>query len=178
MTAFVVIGCIGLLVVIASLVLGDLLEGLFDAVDVDAGSGLFSAPVIGSALAAFGFGAAVATSAGAVTGVAALLGVVGGAAFGGVALVITRALMHMPTDESVRLGDIVGKTATVVTRIPEGGFGEVTLIHLGQRLKLSARAEDAVAAGTSVVVTAVTSASSVLVEPEASFWRLERGKES
>lgn len=181
MTAFLVVGGIGLVVVVGSLVLGDLLEGAFDAIGLDAGSGLFSTPVIGSFLAASGFGGALvlsSTSAGAA--MAALVGAGAGTVLAAAALVMTRSLIRMPTDEPVRLSDIVGKTAHVITRIPDGGFGEVSLVHLGQRMKLNARADGPVPSGSNVVVVAVNSASSVLVEPEGDFWGrqapLQRGE--
>lgn len=171
MTAFVVIGIAGLVLVVASLVLGEVFEGLFDAIDIDAGSGLFSAPVIGAFLAAFGFGAALTMSATAVgTGVAALAGVGAGVGFGAATLALTRSLMNMRTDDNVRTGDLVGRPGTVLTRIPPDGFGEVAVVHLGQRLKLNARAASPIPAGTPVVVTDVVSASSVHVEPEVRFW--------
>lgn len=170
MTAFLVIGGVGVLVVVASLVF-DFAEGLFGALDIDTGSGLFSVPVIGSFLAAFGFGGAITMSAAGDDLAAGLVGAfAGGVAMGAGAFAITRALMRMPTDDNVRLGDLVGKTAVVVTRIPEAGLGEISLVHLGQRMKLHARAEQPVPNGANVVITAITSASSVLVEPEESFW--------
>ncbi len=175
MNGFLVIGVVGVVIVVASLLLGDAFEGLFDALDIDTGSGLFSAPVIGAFLAAFGFGAAlvmVATGTGAVVGASA--GLAAGFGFGVIALVLTRWLMNMGTDETVRVADFVGKSGTVVTRIPANGYGEVTVVHLGHRLKLNAKAPHAIAAGTSVVVVEVTSPSSVLVEPEAEFWRVEK----
>ncbi|HVM01013.1 MAG TPA: hypothetical protein VM324_17110 [Egibacteraceae bacterium] len=166
MTGFLVIGAVGLAVVLASLILGDIFEGLFDAFDVDFGSGLFSAPVIGSFLAAFGFGAALIMTG---TGIGAAGGALGGLAsgvvIGALALMMTRALIDMPTDPPVRTADVVGATAVVVTRIPDDGFGEITLIHSGQVKKLSARAAEPVPAGRTVVVTQVTSSSSVIVRP-------------
>jgi hypothetical protein len=57
-----------------------------------------------------------------------------------------------------------------VTRIPAEGLGEISLVHLGQRLKMNARATSPIPAGTPVVVTDVVSSSSVQVEPEARFW--------
>lgn len=164
MTGFLVIGAVGLAVVLGSLVVGDFLEGLFDGFDV--GAGVFSAPVIGSFLAAFGFGASLIMTA---TGIGAAGGALGGLASGVViaalALFMTRALMDMPTDAPVRTADLVGSTGVVITPIPHGGFGEVSLTHAGQITKLSARAPQPVAAGTTVVVTQVTSSSSVLVRP-------------
>lgn len=162
MTGFLVIGAVGLAVVLGSLVIGDFLEGLFDGFDV--GAGVFSAPVIGSFLAAFGFGASLIMTA---TGIGAAGGALGGLAsglvIGALALLMTRALMDMPTDAPVRTADLVGSTGVVITPIPHGGFGEVSLTHAGQITKLSARAAQPVAAGTTVVVTQVTSSSSVLV---------------
>ncbi len=174
MTVFLVIGTVGTALVVLSLVFGEVFEGAFDSLDVDAGSGVFSAPVIGAFLAATGFGGALVMRS---TDLGLVAGAVGGGAAGLVmatlALLLTRSLMRMPTDAPVRLGDLVGKSGTVVTRIPEGGLGEVSLVHLGQRMKLNARSQVPVAGGTKVVVIAVTSPSSVLVEPEITFWASE-----
>lgn len=168
---FAFVGGLGLIVIVASLLLGDLLEGAFESLDIDPGGGMFSTPVIGSFLAAFGFGAVLVQSAsGAGPLLAAAAGGVAGVLLGAIALWITRSLMHMGTDEPVRTTDLVGKPAAVVSAIPAGGLGEVSLVHLGQPLKLHARAEIAVPYGTAVVVVAVTSASSVVVEPAAEFW--------
>lgn len=164
-TAYIVIGGVGLVIVLASLVLGEVVDGLFDAIDLDLGGGLLSGPVIGSFLAAFGFGAALvmyATGAGAALG--ALAGLGSGVVVGGIAGLLTRSLMAMPTDATLRSSDLIGTPATVVTRIPAEGLGEVTLTHLGQYLKLSARASEPIPAGTPVTVSAVISSSSVLVE--------------
>jgi membrane protein implicated in regulation of membrane protease activity len=170
-SGFIVIGVIGLLIVVLSLALDDLLEGVFEALSIDTGSGLFSAPVIGAFLAALGFGGALLMSAGdAGAPLAALGGLGAGVVMGGAAWWITRALMRMPTDEPVRTSDLVGKRAEVVTPIPSGGYGEVYVHHAGQRLKLHARAAAPVPAGTATVVIAVTSPSSVVVEPERTFW--------
>ncbi|MBW3614696.1 MAG: hypothetical protein KY439_05210 [Actinobacteria bacterium] len=170
-TWFAVIGSVGLLMVLGSLVLGELLEGAFEALDIDVGGATFSTPVIGSFLAAFGFGAVlVRTSSDAGPGLAALGGAAGGLVMGAVALWITRSLMHMETDPSVRTEDVVGKPAVVVSAIPAGGLGEISLVHVGQRLKYSARADAAIPYGREVVVVAVTSSSSVVVEAATDFW--------
>ena len=168
---FAIVGLLGLLMVVGSLVLGDLLEGAFESLDIDVGGGMFSTPVIGSFLATFGFGAVlVRTSSDAGPGLAAAGGALGGVVMAGIALWITRSLMHMSTDESVRTNDVVGKPAVVVSAIPAGGLGEVSLVHLGQRMKYSARAETAIPYGENVVVVAVTSSSSLVVEAATAFW--------
>jgi membrane protein implicated in regulation of membrane protease activity len=164
-TVYLVIGSVGLGLVLLSLVIGEIFDGVFEALDLD-GGGIFSGPVIGSFLASFGFGAAlVMYSTGIGAAGVALSGLASGLVVGGIALVIMRSLINMPTDENVRTSDLVGATGTVVTRIPPGGMGEVTLTYAGQLMKLNARAAESLAAGTSVEVTAVTSASSVLVRP-------------
>lgn len=166
MTVFLVIGGVGLLIVLLSLVFDD----LFDFIDL--GGDLFSTPVIGSFLAAFGFAGALTMSTGAGVGLGSLVGVGSGVALGWAAWVITRGFMRMQTDEPVRLTDIVGKTAVVVSAIPTGGYGEVRVDHAGQPMKLNARIETGGSApvGGRVVVVAVNSASSVVVEAEGDFW--------
>jgi hypothetical protein len=163
-TVFIVIGTVGLAIVLLTLVLGEVLDGLFGALDVDAGGGVFSAPVIGSFLAAFGFGAALIMFA---TGVNATIGALGGLASGGVvggfALLMMRSLMTMPTDETVTTRGLEGETAIVITPIPKDGYGEVTIRHHGEQRKYNAQATEAFPVGARVEVTAVTSASAVIV---------------
>lgn len=166
MLAFLTIGIVGLAIVLLSLLLGDLLDGLFDAFDVELAGGVFSTPVIGSFLAAFGFGAALTmygTGVGATGG--AFAGLASGIAIGGIALFMTRSLMHMPTDHTPTAGDAVGAHGTVVTTIPEQGYGEVSLRTHGQVEKYNARGTAAISAGHAVEVVEVLSASSVLVRP-------------
>lgn len=161
MTLFLIIGVVGLLVLVASLVLGEMLDGIFDAMDIG-----IPTPVIASFLAAFGFGAAlIVYSTDVSVGLGALGGLGSGAVIGGIALVMTKSLMNMATDETLRSEDLVGRTATVVTRIPENGLGEVSLVVAGQIQKLSARSDEAVASGRVVTVISVTSPSSVVVAP-------------
>lgn len=164
MTAFLVVGFVGVGLIAVALLFGDLLDGAIESLDLDASGGLFSLPVIGSFLAAFGFGGALLVSGFELPlGAAALGGGAAGIAMGGVALGVTRALLNMPTDATPRTQDLVGSLGTVVTRIPDGGLGEVTVAQAGQRVKLSARATSAIASGTTVVVVDVTSPTSVIV---------------
>ena len=164
MVGYIVIGSIGLGLVVISLVLGEIFDSVFEAFDLD-GGGIFSTPVIGAFLAAFGFGAALiiyTTKTG--PGLSALGGLASGIAMGGVALFMTRTLMNMPTDDPVRSSGLMGRTATVVTRIPADGYGEISVTYAGQYMKVSARAPEPIPAGVKVVITDVTSASSVVVK--------------
>jgi hypothetical protein len=165
-TGFIVIGAVGLALVVVSLVLGDIFDGLFDSFDIELGGGIFSTPVLGSFLAAFGFGAALIMFS---TGVGATVGALGGLAsgllVGGLSLFMMRQLINMPTDASMDTANLVGLTGTVVTPIPAGGLGEITVRHLGSLQKLSARAREPIEIGRPVRITAVLSTSSVMVEP-------------
>lgn len=169
MTAFVVVGALGLLIVLAALLLGDVLDGVFDAVNLDTGGGLLSSEVIGSFLAAFGFGAALLMWGLSLPPAAAGLGgLAAGTLVGALAFALARSVMHMPTDRTMRSADLVGALGVVVTRIPGNGYGEVAVNYLGQRHKLNARAESPLAKGTAVVVVSVSSPTSVVVA-EADF---------
>jgi membrane protein implicated in regulation of membrane protease activity len=164
MLGFLAIGGIGLVLLVISLVLGEILEGVFDA--FDGGGGTLSTPVIGSFLAAFGFGGALTLyGTGAGIPAASLAGILSGGVVGWLALLLTRSLINMPTDQSHRTGDLVGLRATVVTPIPESGYGEVSVSHLGQSMKYNARSTKAIPFGVQVEVTAVISSSALLVEP-------------
>lgn len=164
MEAFVIIGAVGLTVVVLSLFVGDFLDGLLDFEHFDLGDGVLSTPVVGAFLAAFGAGGALllrglqASLGGAVLG-----GLAAGVVLGGTTLVLVRTLMHMPTDATPRTADLVGAMGTVVTRIPENGLGEIALVAAGQRMKLAARADTAIASGSAVIVVDVTSPTSVVV---------------
>ena len=157
-----VVGVLGVVLLLASLVFGDLLDGLVDSADL--GGGILSTEVIGAFLAAFGLGAAL-LSAGlsASTGAALTGGVAAGLVTGAIAALISRSFLNMPTDATPAARHLDGRVARVVTRIPADGLGEVALTVGGHRMKLSARADGPIAAGSDVVIVAVTSPTSVVV---------------
>lgn len=164
MTALVIIGVVGVGLLLLSLLFGDFLDGVFDGLDLDGGGGLLSTEVVGAFLGAFGFGGALLRSSAGVALPAALAGgLIAGLVGGGIALVVVRSFIHMRTDATPRSTDLTGKLGRVVTRIPDGGLGEITVSHHGQRLKLSARAETPIDSGSDVVIVDVLSPTSVLV---------------
>lgn len=163
MTILLVIGSIGVGLLLLSLLLGDVLDGVFDGLDLDAG-GLLSTEVLGAFLGAFGFGGALLASSDDVALPVALggglaAGIVGGA----LALVIVRTFLRMPTDATPRNADLSGKLARVVTRIPADGLGEISVSHGGHRVKLNARSDTPIQSGSDVVIVDVLSPTSVLV---------------
>lgn len=159
---FVVLGVIGLVVVGASLLVGDVLDGLLES--VDAGGGWVSAPAIGGFLSAFGFAAALAEpSLG--TGAAAAVGTGAGLVVGAGVGALTRALLRMRTDATPRTADLVGRVGDVLLPVGPDRLGRVRIPHLGQQLQLSARADEPILPGRQVVVVEVLSATAVIVTP-------------
>jgi membrane protein implicated in regulation of membrane protease activity len=160
-TVFLVLGVVGLVLLLVSLVLGDVFDGIFDALPSD----VFSSAVIGGFVSAFGFGAALSQGLGASTPLAVVVGVVVGAAFAWFAGWLTRVVRGGGSDATVTTEDTVGRDAKVVTGIPQGGFGVVRVQVGGHSLQLNARADTPVEPGTEVYVTAVLSPTAVAVAP-------------
>ena len=164
LTALLVLGVLGLTVVLAGLLLGELLDGAVDGVvpgDLAPGA----TPALGAALAAFGFGGALAVRSGDLPVVAACaLAAVGAGAVGGAAYLLSRSLIGdgVPPPRAEALYGVFG---TLVTPVPPEGYGEASFVVHGTRRKLSARADAPLPAGTPVYVLDVLSATSVLVAP-------------
>lgn len=160
MTAFLVIGLVGIVLLLVSLVVGEVVDGLFDAL----GGDLLSGASLAAFLGAFGFVGALVVSGTGSTGGAIAAGLGGGVVVGGAAALLTRALRNGGDDSTVRTSSLVGRSGSVVSAIPADGYGDVSLVASGHITKLNARASAALPAGTAVVVTAVLSPTSVLVE--------------
>jgi hypothetical protein len=164
-TFLLLVGIFGTGVLLLGLLAGDVLDGAFDAIGIDASGGIFSTEVIGGFLAAFGLGSWFLGEAGLGTTVALAGGGAAGVAMGAAALFLTRSLMQMPTDATPTSEDLRGALGRVTTRIPDGGLGEISIRRHGHPLKLSARAESPLQPGVEVVVVEVLSTTSVLVAP-------------
>jgi membrane protein implicated in regulation of membrane protease activity len=161
MTVFVVIGVCGLVLLGVSLLLGDLLDGVGDVIPSD----LFSTEVIGAFVAALGFGGAIADAAGAPSGISWLVGLVAGVGFAWFAGWLTRLIRGGGSDGTLSTDDSVGHSGRVVSAIPADGFGSVTVAVGGHTLRLNARADVPLEAGTEVHVTGVISPTAVTVAP-------------
>lgn len=169
-TLFVVCSILGVGLLLLGLVVGELFEGLlegfFDALDLD-GGGFLSLPVVGAFIAAFGIGGLVVGAATDDSAALSLAGAgVGGLVVGALAVRLTRAFLDMPTDATPASSDFMGQIGRVVTPIA-GGRGEVMLRLGGSPQKLAALAEPGVeiGRGDEVVVIEVVSASAVRVIP-------------
>lgn len=168
MTTYLIIAVLGLLILLVSLVLGDLLDGALDALAGDA----FSSAVIGAFLAALGFGGALAEGLGAPMLVSLPAGVVAGVGFGWFAAWLTRLLRSDTSGSTPRTDDTLGREGVVVTAIPADGYGTVKVLVGGHELRLNARLDTdhplPVEPGTRVHVTGAVSPTAVTVAPT---WR-------
>lgn len=162
---FIVLGVIGAIVLVVTLLFDDFVDELIP------GLGFLSGPVVGAFLVAFGaFGWFAGSGIGAETPAAIAAAVAGGALFGGVTYKFTRALMNQHTDATPTTSSLIGSQAKVVTPIAADGLGEVLVSLGGASTKYTATANVALPIGTTVVVTAVESATKVRVEATSSFW--------
>lgn len=160
MGIFLTIGVIGILVVLAALLLGDVIEGF---IEVDAfGGDLFSLAGLAAFVGAFGFGGYISMSILPVTWIAVVVGVVAGFLAGWGATSLTRWLKRSENNAAFKSDSLVGASGRVITDIPEGGYGEILLIGHGGR-KRAARSSQAIPAGTEVWVSGILSPTAVEV---------------
>jgi hypothetical protein len=148
MTLFVAVGVVG----VAALALTLVFDGVLEFFDV--GDGMLSAPAMASFLGAFGFAGALAQYYGLGPTASIAVGTLAGGVIGAGAGAAAKSLMRMPTDATPSAGDYVGRDGVVITAVPSGGVGEVSVSLGGQPVKVSARAADELAlpVGTKVVV--------------------------
>ncbi|MEV4753988.1 hypothetical protein AB0J86_02580 [Micromonospora sp. NPDC049559] len=130
-------------------------------------------PVTLEALAAFagtfGFGGAIASEllhaeGPGPTAAAAGAGVLAAVPAAWLATRLSRAARDMRTDATPTRQHLIGSMGVVVTPIPVTGYGEVRVRVAGQPVKLNAKAEQPLAAGTQIFVIEALSETSVLVE--------------
>jgi membrane protein implicated in regulation of membrane protease activity len=160
-TVFLVVGGIGVVLLLVALVVGDVLDGAFEGLS----AGFFSTEALAGFLGALGFGGAIALDATGSTSAAVVIGLVLGVLLGWAAAKASRFLHGDGTTDTVRTSDMVEKIGSVVSAIPEGGFGVVSISVGGHITRLNARSSVAVPPGTQVSVTQVISPTAVQVEP-------------
>ena len=161
MLAFLIIGCVGVVLLLISLVIGDHLDGAFDAL----GSDVISGTALAGFLGALGFVGALVVDGTGSTGVAIISGLIAGVLVGlGVGWVSNR-LRTGGDEANLNTASLVGRTATVLNPIPAGGYGDISIVAAGHITRLNARADEPVLSGSAVVITGILSPTAVLVEP-------------
>ncbi len=161
MIAFLIIGAIGVVLLLVSLLIGDHLDGVLDGLGGDYVSGAALAGFLG----AFGFVGALVVDGTGSTAAAIGAGLVAGLAIGAGVGWVSNRLRRGGDEANVRTSSLVGRTATVMNPIPSQGYGEISIVASGHITKLNARAAEPLPAGTPVTITGVLSPTSVLVEP-------------
>ena len=163
---FGVVGGVGLVLLLASLLLGDLLDGVVEGLDeLLPGADWLSGPTVGAFLAAFGFVGLVVESAQGAVLPALGAGAAAGTGAGLAAAAGYRALTRVRTDATPTSRDLVGTEGQVVTAIADSGYGEVVVRLAGSPVKLSAQSDVPVERGSRVWVSEVLSATAVRVRP-------------
>lgn len=162
MTTFFIIGGVGVALVLVTLVVGDLLDGVLhlDALDSD----LFSISSLAAFIGAFGFGGALGLALLDNMVLAVIVGAIIGALAAWTAVWATRKLKS-DDGASFKSDSMIGHPARVITAIPADGYGEIRINVAGHVRKYSARSPIAIDAGDEVWVSAVVSPTAVEVTP-------------
>lgn len=167
---FVVIGGIGFVFLLASLVMGDLFEvfgGHADIGAADVDFGFLDSRVIAVFITAFGGFGAIGVQLGWGAALSSAFGLFGGVVFAFVVSLFGRFLIGQQASSSVTDEDLVGRTAQVAVTIKPGEVGQVSVRVGDERVEKLARsnAEVEIKTGTLVKILSVAG-DSVIVEIE------------
>jgi membrane protein implicated in regulation of membrane protease activity len=171
LTVFLVIGGIGFVLLLVSLVIGDIFEMFGGSVDLgDAGVdfGFLDSRVLAVFVTAFGgFGAIAAQlSFGAL--VSSFVGLLGGVFFAAMVSVFGRFLIGQQASSSVTDHDLIGRTVQVTVTIKAGEVGQITAKIGDERVEKIARAKSGEEIKTGSIVTIDSIAGdSVIVSPDS-----------
>lgn len=168
LTLFAIIGGVGFIFLLASLILGDIFE-MFGG-DADLGGdgtdfGLFDSRVIAVFMTAFGGFGFIGAWSGLGSIASSLVGLLGGVIFGGIVSAFGRFLISQQASSSVSDDDLVGRTAQVTVGIKPGEVGQISTKIGDERVEKLARinSDDELKPGTAVKIVTVAG-DSVLVE--------------
>lgn len=162
MTTFLTIGAIGVVLLLVALVLGDHMDGAFDALG---GGDWFTGASLAGFLGGLGFGGAIALDLTGSVGLATAVGAAFGLLLGALAAWAVIKLRHIGDASTPSQRSLIGLSGIVITDIPVNGYGEIRVINAGHLTKLSARCDLPVPAGTEVWISESLSATAVRVEP-------------
>jgi hypothetical protein len=160
-TTFLVIGAVGIVLLLFSLIVGEHLHGIFDALG---GGDWFTGSSMAAFLGALGFGGAIVMQLTGSTLLAVVGGVLLGVAFGALVAYGMLTLRRNDTGGVVTTHELLNAPGVVLSDIPAQGFGEIRVTRQGQMMKLNAKSTIPLATGTQVTVIDVLSATAVIVE--------------
>ena len=162
MTGFLVIGAVGIVFLLFSLIVGEHVHGIFDALG---GGDWFTGSSMAAFLGALGFGGAIVQQLTGSTLLAVVGGLLLGVGFGALVAYGMMKLRLMETGGAVTTNDLMAAHGVVLSDIPPLGFGEIRVTRQGQMMKLNAKSAIPISTGTQVTVIDVLSATAVVVEP-------------
>lgn len=162
MVAFLAIGILGIVLLLVSLVVGEHLHGIFDALG---GGDWFTGSSLAAFLGALGFGGAIVSQLTNNTVLAVVGGILLGVGAGALIAWGMVKLRAMDTGGAPTTNGLIDSVGVVVSSIPSDGFGEVRVTRQGHMVKLNARSSVPLPTGTQVTVSDVLSATAVVVVP-------------
>lgn len=171
LTLFVIIGGVGFVFLLVSLVLGDIFEMFGGDVDIGGDSGVdfgfLDSRVIAVFITAFGGFGAIGVQMGYGAATSSLVGLSGGLIVGGIVSAFGRFLIGQQASSSVTDNDLIGRTAQVAVGIKEGSVGQISIRIGDDRIEKIARSMggEEIKAGSLVKVAAIAG-DSVIVELE------------
>ena len=170
LTVFLVIGGIGFVFLLVSLVVGDIFEmfgGAADLGDPGVDFGFLDSRVLAVLITAFGGFGAIAAQMGVGAVGSSLIGLLGGVIFAAVVSLFGRFLVGQQASSTVTDNDLIGRTAQVTVAIKPGQVGQVTCRVGDERVERIARSRDGalIDAGAIVKVDSIAG-DSVIVSPE------------
>lgn len=161
---FLGIAALGFFFLLFSLLAGDLFghgdlggHDIASHGEIHGGVSFFSSRVLSVFVTAFGGFGAIGINLGYSIGLSTLLGLAGGAFFGGIIYLFASFLFRQQASSDVRTSDLVGGTAQVTVAIPKGGVGQVRMTLGESVVDKIARAQDGgeIPAGALVKVEAL-----------------------
>jgi hypothetical protein len=164
-TVFLLIGLVGFVFLLVSLIFGEVFDLMGSDVDHDFGLGhggpsFFSGRVLSVFVTAFGGAGAIGIHLGMSVLAASAVGFASGVVFGSGIYAFARFLYGQQATTEVGAKDIEGRTARVVVSIPAGGIGQVRLQIGEEIIDKMARTVD----GSALVENTIVRVDSVLGE--------------
>jgi hypothetical protein len=162
MTVFLAIGVVGIVMLLVSLIVGEHVHGILDALG---GGDWFTGSSLAAFLGATGFGGAIVQQLTGSTLLSVVGGVLLGVVFGALVAVGMLRLRRSDIGGVVTTHELLNAPGVVLSDIPALGFGEIRVTRQGHMMKLNAKSAIPLATGTQVTVIDVLSATAVVVEP-------------
>ncbi|MDR1392778.1 MAG: hypothetical protein LBJ62_02235 [Bifidobacteriaceae bacterium] len=162
MTAFIIVAAVGLVILLTSL----LVDGIGDVLNFEGAGGVISGASIGGLISGIGFGGVLGLTLASAAWVVALASIVTGLSVAAVAVLLYALLRRAQGNEAdLDLTGVIGGTATVRGVLAEDATGgTVALVYLGAPRVMRFVADQALASGDQVRVTALLDPDTVRVE--------------